>query len=404
MRVRARANMRNEKLCTLCLKRKVLLSFDHLQSFFLGRGLLSHDPSCGCSATKPGDCKTISNFWDSGSRNRQQLDSIMMTLKPARLVRRLSSPLIVSSKLVSSIAFVRDDEQKFCATGGSDKKVRIFCAEQVLSGSILPHQTIPLKSKISSLSWGPYDQRIATAMHDGGATILDAEQGNIKTEWKASTMCIRAIDWACSNHIVSGGDDGIVRLWDTNQGTIQPLLLSLLLFAIFLVISRVSTSYTLSQAFIIPMETCSETGCSRLMWKVSFGAAVCSVRVCPTNHNLITCGSSDSHIRIWDIRTQEHPIVDFKGHEASISSVQWAPDGNSLVSSATDSTVKKWPCILSESSREECHTYRGHLARKNFTGLGISSSGLIACGSETDEVRPALFSVFLNLFLKLCSV
>lgn len=165
----------------------------------------------------------------------------------------------------------------------------------------------------------------------------------------------------------------------------------MLLFVTVLVIGWYSHLVVSLISMQFSWKTRSETGCSKLIWKNSVGAAVCSMRVCPTNCNLIACGSSDSRIRIWDIRTKEHPIVDFKGHEASISSVQWGSDGSSLVSSATDSTVKKWSHLFSESSREKCHTYRGHLARRNFTGLGISSSGLIACGSETNEVRLALF-------------
>ncbi len=70
------------------------------------------------------------------------------------------------------------------------------------------------------------------------------------------------------------------------------------------------------------------------------------------------------------------------GHRKAVSYVRWLSD-REVVSASTDSTLRLWDIHSARESR----TFRGHVNEKNFVGLAADSE-FIACGSETNEVRP----------------
>ncbi len=68
------------------------------------------------------------------------------------------------------------------------------------------------------------------------------------------------------------------------------------------------------------------------------------------------------------------------GHGKAVSYVRWM-GGNELVSASTDGTLRLWDAEDGSCVR----TYSGHVNSRNFVGLSVED-GLIACGSETNEV------------------
>ncbi len=99
------------------------------------------------------------------------------------------------------------------------------------------------------------------------------------------------------DRIVSGGDDGTVRLWDT-QG--QPI----------------------GQPF---------KGHEGPVWSVAFSP----------NGDRIVSGCDNGTVRLWDLQGQ--PIGQpFKGHEGSVNSIAFSPDGDRIVSGGVDGTVRLW--------------------------------------------------------------
>jgi WD40 repeat protein len=56
---------------------------------------------------------------------------------------------------------------------------------------------------------------------------------------------------------------------------------------------------------------------------------------------LIVSGSDDNTVRLWDIKGNR-VAQPFQGHEDSVNSVAFSPDGKLIVSGSGDKTVRLW--------------------------------------------------------------
>jgi len=146
--------------------------------------------------------------------------------------------------------------------------------------------------------------------------------------------------------VVTGSEDGTVRLWDLRAGTHAPAA------SVHLQASVLSVS------------------CSRASPRVAVGSA---------GHSL----------RVFDIRNMAAPYGDshalqgthaLAGHAKAIAYVGFTGT-DQVASASTDSTLRLWDLGASECVR----TFQGHQNVRNFVGFGVSGS-YIATGSETNEV------------------
>jgi len=98
------------------------------------------------------------------------------------------------------------------------------------------------------------------------------------------------------NQIVSGSEDGSVRVWDGKTEQLRELQ--------------------------------GHTG------------SVYSV-ACSSDGIRIVSGSEDKSVRVWDGKTGEL-LIELQGHIGSVRSVAFSPDGNRIVSGSEDTTVRVW--------------------------------------------------------------
>ncbi len=63
----------------------------------------------------------------------------------------------------------------------------------------------------------------------------------------------------------------------------------------------------------------------------------------------------DKTIKIWDASTGSE-LMTLYGHDASIWSVAFSPDGSQIVSGGSDNTIKVWDAV----NGNEIRTFRGH--------------------------------------------
>ena len=65
-----------------------------------------------------------------------------------------------------------------------------------------------------------------------------------------------------------------------------------------------------------------------------------SVNFSPDGKTLVS-GSDDKTIKLWNVETGQE-IRTLKGHDNSVWSVNFSPDGKTLVSGSADKTIKLW--------------------------------------------------------------
>jgi energy-coupling factor transporter ATP-binding protein EcfA2 len=100
-----------------------------------------------------------------------------------------------------------------------------------------------------------------------------------------------------------------------------------------------------------------------------------SVNFSPDGKTLVS-GSRDKTIKLWNVETGKE-IRTLKGHDSSVNSVNFSPDGKTLVSGSRDNTIKLWNL----ETGKEIRTFKGHdfsVYSVNFSPDGktlVSGSG-----------------------------
>jgi WD40 repeat protein len=89
-------------------------------------------------------------------------------------------------------------------------------------------------------------------------------------------------------------------------------------------------------------------------------------------------GSDDNTIKLWNVETGQE-IRTLKGHDNSVSSVNFSPDGKTLVSGSADNTIKLWNLGtdwgLSALMGRSCDWVRAYLHNPN-SGVREEDRGL----------------------------
>ncbi|KAL4186410.1 hypothetical protein AMTRI_Chr09g13980 [Amborella trichopoda] len=135
------------------------------------------------------------------------------------------------------------------------------------------------KTKISSsmclcLDWSPSAKSIATGLSDGSMAISTLREGSIHPEkaWKAHDFELwsASFDTQQPELIYTGADDCKFAGWDVRESTTKPIFQN-------------SKTHKMG---------------------------VCSISKCPNSLNLLLTGSYDEHLRLWDVRSMQRPIVE----------------------------------------------------------------------------------------------
>lgn len=58
-------------------------------------------------------------------------------------------------------------------------------------------------------------------------------------------------------------------------------------------------------------------------------------------HGTVTC-SSDLTVKLWDTFNEYTNVKTLHGHDHSVSSIRFMPDGENLVSASRDKTIRVW--------------------------------------------------------------
>jgi WD40 repeat protein len=141
--------------------------------------------------------------------------------------------------------------------------------------------------------------------------------------------------------LATGGDDGMVRIWDARTGQQQQHQLT------------------------------------------GHNGTVNAVAYAPAGATLAT-GSSDGMVRIWDARTGQlqHQLT---GHDGAVIAVAYAPDGATLATGGDDSTVRIWDARTGQLQ----HQLTGHIGAVTAVAHAPDGATLATGGDRTVRIWDA---------------
>ena len=67
-----------------------------------------------------------------------------------------------------------------------------------------------------------------------------------------------------------------------------------------------------------------------------------SLNFFPNSGHLLLSSSADTLVKLWDVYHSRELLRDFSGHNKSVTSTHFAPDGRSFISASYDKYVKVW--------------------------------------------------------------
>jgi WD40 repeat protein/serine/threonine protein kinase len=273
------------------------------------------------------------------------------------------------------LAFRADGKR--LALGSADGTVLIWdartCAEL---GLFQPHET-----RIAALAYSPDGQTIASAAIAPQNPDVPARLGEVKL-WDAQRGTVRhtlrSADGTGFHSVafhprlpllVTGGEDGVVRVWQGATGKeIRPLTghKSAVQCVAFnpegtLLVSAASNGNLKLWDFESVLKDGKEIKPPQSL--TGRTGAILSLAFSPDGHYLAYSGM-DKTVRIWDVEAGIGYIT-FRGHTGVVESVQFSPDGQQLVScSPAQAEVKVWDLTR--------HPEYGTLARTKTDVEGIA--------------------------------
>src|SRR6266702_1171062 len=167
---------------------------------------------------------------------------------------------------------------------------------------------------LSALPFAPTGSLVSAHYSSSFPGMLRVERGRL-SDWPSSELVISTVGGNVNSvalspdgqRIISGSDDGTIRVWNATTGeTVAGLL----------------------------------TGHTDWVWSVAFS---------PEGQRIVS-GSHDGTIRVWNATTGETAAGPFTGHTGWVWSVAFSPDGQRIVSGSYDRTIHVWNAATGETA------------------------------------------------------
>ncbi|WP_299487631.1 TIR domain-containing protein [Acaryochloris sp. IP29b_bin.137] len=242
---------------------------------------------------------------------------------------------------VNSVAFSPDGQ--IVASGTQEGKIRFWSKD----GQELQFCDVDHNASINEIKFLS-DNQIASAGEDKAVKLWSlGRQNNVLSctllqTFKGHTGTVHSLSSSTNTGrslIISGGDDNVLRFWNLKENP-------------FLKILDGHTMPVLQVRFSPDSQYLASVSLDKLVkvWKLNNGEyfilkdLVGHYRLdfAPKAHNpLLALASSDNTVKLWSFE-KERIIKTLGGHNNTITSLRFSPNGKNLASASWDGTVKIW--------------------------------------------------------------
>ncbi|KAJ5317564.1 hypothetical protein PENANT_c038G08438 [Penicillium antarcticum] len=229
--------------------------------------------------------------------------------------------------IVRAVAFPMQANPQVLATGGAEKKLRIFDLTRgggSGTGSNASTPPLPSTGANPTENGGPASYEIGAGVHGGTIKSIVWNQDYNVVTTAAEDRKIRWWDLRSRHPVVEYAVDGPIGTCELNSLATRP-----------------NDSGILTVAAGKSVYLFDGVSPGRLLKKVDFGYDVASAAVNSESGRLVTGSANDTWARVYDLNTDEELEVQ-KGHHGPIWSVSFSPDGKLYGTGSEDGTVKLW--------------------------------------------------------------
>jgi WD40 repeat protein/DNA-binding XRE family transcriptional regulator len=236
--------------------------------------------------------------------------------------------------------------------------------------------------QVRTIDFRPDERSLATGGQDGMVKLWDPEQGTLLwTGWH--TGAVHKVAFSPDGRtLASGGEDGVIRFWDVQRGTLMQTLSS-----------PGGPVYALDWSPDGRLLASGGTDSQIRLWDLQAAHPETSLRTL-TGHThwvnqlafapdgrALASGSWDQTVRLWDVDSLSLRET-LSGHTGPVFGVTWSPDGRLLASCSVDQTIRLWD-VEKASYRVVLH---GHTSPVNDIAFTPDSRKLLS-GSDDDTMR-----------------
>lgn len=272
---------------------------------------------------------------------------------------------------VNSVAF--SSNGLLLATGGNDPEgaIQIWDAATGNRIKVINAHTDNVDDEVLSVEFSQDGTRLLSSSYDNTARLWDVATGKELRKFVGHSWWV----WSASfshkeDRIVTASHDGTVIVWDVQTGKGMPAFTGHqgpVFSAVFSPDDKhvVSAGYDrrilawspdeLKQADIRKLISSDDSTSSSTNFLAFEGHkdAVRSVEFSPDGTTLLSA-SFDNTVRVWSFETTE-ALQTFRGHGGRVNAALFIDDGRTLISASHDKTVREW----SVADREEIVTLNG---------------------------------------------
>ncbi|MFN2221305.1 MAG: FHA domain-containing protein [Candidatus Promineifilaceae bacterium] len=214
-----------------------------------------------------------------------------------------------------------------------------------------------------------YDEEGTTCL-ESQLTIWDTTTGAEIKSWSIGDGEVSWIDYSPDQKGIFTTNGSVTRFWDAESGELRQE-----------VSGRYKTTDPLGQCIV----TLTGNLSSAMIWDIRTGKLlgtlsghrdlITSIEFSPDSERLIT-SSWDNTARVWDSRTGIE-ILNLDDHEGQVWKAHFSPDGTSIVTAGEDGTARIWPFAvdrLLELSGPAVQRYSPYLTPTELARFGLADN------------------------------